>query len=61
MGLCGHFLGYIDTWSATRRLEKEQGRGPFEAVEAALRTAWGDSARRRPVRWPLVIRAGRVD
>ncbi|MEP7312312.1 MAG: class I SAM-dependent methyltransferase [Pseudomonadota bacterium] len=57
---CEEFLGYTDTWSATRRLAKAHGRGGFEQFAVELRAVWGGPAVRRTVRWPLAIRAGRV-
>ena len=53
-------LGYIDTWSAVRGLEKVHGRGPFEDFGRELATVWGDPARLRRVGWPLTLRAGRI-
>ena len=57
---CEEFLAYVDTWSATRRLEKARGRRDFEQFAGALRGVWGDPAVLRTVRWPLAIRAGRA-
>ncbi|SEI75392.1 Methyltransferase domain-containing protein [Azotobacter beijerinckii] len=54
-------LGYLDTWSAVRELEKAQGRAPVERFAAELAAAWGDPAARRTVRWPLALRVGQVD
>jgi SAM-dependent methyltransferase len=58
---CEEFLAYIDTWSATRRLEKAHGRTAYERFAVELRDAWVDPALRRTVHWPLAIRAGRVN
>jgi SAM-dependent methyltransferase len=52
-------LGYLDTWSATRRYLKERGSDPLELVRPELARAWGGAAA-RPVVWPLFLRAGRV-
>lgn len=54
-------LGYIDTWSAVRALEKARGRVPLEQFAAGLAAAWGDPGMCRTVRWPLALRVGRVD
>jgi len=52
-------LAYIESWSAVRAMEKEQGREPLKALEASLAALWPDG-KTRPVRWPLTVRAGRV-
>lgn len=51
-------LGYLRTWSATRRYERDHGSDPVEVIEAGLRGAWGDA--RRIVRWPLTVRASKL-
>ena len=56
----GHLVGYLRTWSAVTRFVRDQGRDPIELVEGDLLSAWGDPERVRPVRWPLVVLAGRV-
>jgi len=53
-------IGYLDTWSAVRVMEREIGRAPFEAVTAELAEAWGDPMSARIIRWPLTIVAGRA-
>lgn len=52
-----HFLGYLRSWSATRRFVTERGVDPVEALGRELSTRWGTTRR---LRWPLVLRAGRV-
>jgi len=54
-------LGYIDTWSAVRALEKAHGRTLLEDFAAELSAAWGDPGTARRVRWPLAMRLGRLD
>lgn len=49
-------LGYLDTWSATRRYLKERGHHPLEHVQTALARAWG-GAPTHTVVWPLFLRA----
>ena len=51
-------LGYLRTWSASKRYEQNEGHDPVALVEAALREAWG--ADERAVRWPLTVRASRI-
>lgn len=52
--------GYVETWSAVRALGRAGRRAEADAFLADLRAAWGDPAVARPVRFPLVVRAGRV-
>lgn len=56
----GALLGYIGTWSAVRRYRQARGEEELERFAARLGAAWGDAARTRDVRWPLMVRAGRV-
>ena len=50
-------LGYLRTWSATKRYQKDRGNDPIARHENALRSAWGDEA--RIVRWPLNFKVAR--
>ena len=54
------FLGYVMTWSAVRSA-KEAGREDLlMAFANDIGAAWGDPDRKRPVRWPINMRIGRV-
>jgi SAM-dependent methyltransferase len=54
------FLGYVTTWSAVRSA-KEAGREDLlMAFANDIGAAWGDPDRKRPVRWPINMRIGRV-
>lgn len=53
-------VGYLRSWSATRRLIAAVGDAPFRDTCERLAEAWGDPDRARPVVWPLFVRAGRV-
>lgn len=53
-------VGYFDTWSAVRQMEKAIGRGPIERVHKALAEVWGDPQARHRIRWPIALRLGRV-
>jgi SAM-dependent methyltransferase len=53
-------LGYIDTWSAVRGLEKAQGREPFEQFQRDLLSLWNEPQRRRTIRFSLSLRVGRI-
>ncbi|MFN3842305.1 MAG: class I SAM-dependent methyltransferase [Rehaibacterium terrae] len=54
------YLAYLRTWSASQRHLQATGFDAVDAVAADMAEAWGDPQQRRPVRWPLAIRAGRV-
>ena len=51
-------LAYLRSWSATQRYIKAKGEDPVALVEPKLRTAWGDPARVREVRWQFHLLAG---
>ncbi|GAC1647663.1 MAG: class I SAM-dependent methyltransferase [Gemmatimonadaceae bacterium] len=53
--------GYVRSWSATARFVATHGRDPVGRMENALCAAWGDPAEPRLVRWPITLRAGRVN
>lgn len=53
-------LGYLSTWSAVRRFMAARGSDPVAAVAPLFAVAWGDPETRRPIRWPLMVRVGRV-
>jgi SAM-dependent methyltransferase len=52
-------IGYLDTWSAVRAMERRVGRRRFDALAAELADAWGDPTSCRKISWPLTILAGR--
>jgi SAM-dependent methyltransferase len=52
--------GYLRTWSATARYAAEHGFDPVIDVEKSLARDWGDPGKRRLIRWPLHLRAGRI-
>lgn len=54
-------VGYLRTWSAVRTYVDREGRDPVSDVERELARVWPDPADARPVRWPLFVRAGRVE
>lgn len=51
-------LGYLRTWSASRRYLADRGQDPVERLEPSLRAAWGSADRRR-ARFPLSVLASR--
>lgn len=54
------FLGYLGTWSASRRAVATGRADLFDTLAAELRRHWGDPQTPRPVVWPVSIRLGRV-
>jgi SAM-dependent methyltransferase len=52
-------LGYLGTWSALRHARDAEGGDPLRECADRLREAWPEEGA-RAVRWPLVVRAGRV-
>ncbi|RJG10476.1 class I SAM-dependent methyltransferase [Pseudomonas cavernicola] len=53
-----HLLGYLRTWSAVQRWERQHGHDPVTELTPTLRHAWGDLNQPRFVRWPLHFLAG---
>ncbi len=53
-------LGYLQTWSATRRYRQQLGHDPVGHITAQLHSFWGPAETCREVRWPLTLLAGRV-
>jgi SAM-dependent methyltransferase len=53
-------LGFLNSWSATRRFLESEGRHPLVPLKDKLQEAWGDPEQKRHVRWPLHFRIGRV-
>lgn len=52
-------LGYLDTWSATRRYLVARGEHPLARVRPALAAAWGGASSREVI-WPLFLRVGYI-
>ncbi|OGI61354.1 MAG: SAM-dependent methyltransferase [Candidatus Muproteobacteria bacterium RBG_16_60_9] len=52
-------LGYLGTWSATKRYAQTRGVDPIEELREPLAQAWGTEGV-RAVEWGLHIRVGRV-
>ncbi|MGH7481570.1 MAG: methyltransferase domain-containing protein [Longimicrobiales bacterium] len=53
-------LGYVETWSGVRALERAEGRASIDAFRAEITEAWGAPGSLRTLRWPLTVRAGRA-
>lgn len=52
-------LGYLDTWSATKRYAQARGANPLELIREPLARAWG-AQQVRTIEWAFHVRAGRV-
>lgn len=52
--------GYLFTWSATQAAIRKTSKNPVEHFSSAIDAAWGDSSEVRDVRWPVVLRVGRL-
>jgi ubiquinone/menaquinone biosynthesis C-methylase UbiE len=53
------FLGYLGTWSATKRFMEATGSNPLEKLSVELSEVWSDGSSTRLVTWPLALRVGR--
>jgi SAM-dependent methyltransferase len=51
-------LGYLRTWSATRRFISERGCDPVSGLEYEVLPKWGERKLARLVHWPLHLRIG---
>jgi SAM-dependent methyltransferase len=55
-----HLLGYLRTWSATRRFVAAKGSDPVGLIAGDLEHAWGNPDEPRLASWPLTTRIGRA-
>ena len=56
----GQLVGFLDSWSATRRYQKERGQNPINMIWQNLSELWGEPGQLRTIRWPLYLRVGRI-
>jgi SAM-dependent methyltransferase len=54
-----HLVGYLGTWSPLKRYIDAHGTNPIEEIAPRLVRAWGEVPERE-VRWPLGVRAFRL-
>jgi SAM-dependent methyltransferase len=54
----GQMMGFLNTWSAVKKYEQENGVNPLSLVSYDFEKAWGGEKRRKVV-FPLFVRAGR--
>lgn len=56
----GELMGYLGTWSATRRYIEERGSDPRQPIADELSAAWGSPRMKRRIQWPLSLKLGCV-
>jgi SAM-dependent methyltransferase len=49
-------LGYLHTWSALKRYQKQRGVDPIETMMGEFSSSWGAPDFKRTVSWPLCLR-----
>lgn len=54
------FVGFLDSWSASRRYREERGEHPVELIWNELVEAWEDPDQLRHICWPIHLRVGRI-
>lgn len=54
------FSGYLQTWSAVSEAAKN-GASPLEKFLPQLQRLWGDAGSKKRMRWPIILRAGKVE
>jgi SAM-dependent methyltransferase len=54
------FLGYVGTWSAVRAARAAGQDALLVRFAQDLARDWGDPDTKRPVRWPIAMRIGRI-
>jgi hypothetical protein len=53
-------VGFLDSWSATRRYQDERGEHPVKIVWQELSRVWGNPEERRKICWLLYLRIGYI-
>lgn len=51
-----HLLGYLRTWSASKRYQQESGEDAVTNITEELAAAWGDPSSKKLVSWPMPLR-----
>jgi SAM-dependent methyltransferase len=54
----GHFVGYLNTWSAVQHYIRQHGENPVEKWVHSFGEVWGQEEEVKTVRFPVFIRAG---
>jgi len=53
------FLGYLCTWSASKRYEQSTHTDPVRLIEPELRQVWNDPDQEKLIHWPIHLKAAR--
>lgn len=53
-------LGFLNSWSATRRYKEETGQHPLAIIWPELAEAWGELERQRTLQLPIYMQVGRA-
>ena len=54
------FLGYLSTWSATRKAREAGQEVVLHRFADQLNEAWEKPAMKREIRWPIHMRLGKI-
>ncbi len=54
------FVGYLQTWSAVQKYQKQTGKNPLSLVSDEIKTAWGNPDEKLKVSWPLSLRVFQI-
>jgi SAM-dependent methyltransferase len=54
----GHYLSYLNSWSATRRYQQRTEQNPLDLIRTDLTQAWGTDGKAQTITWPLNMRVG---
>jgi SAM-dependent methyltransferase len=52
-------VGFVQTWSATKRYIAVRGSDPVEAFAEVIMKLWGDTSTLKHISWPLHLRIGK--
>lgn len=55
-----HIVGFLESWSATKRYRTERGQDPVGIIWSELAKTWGELSQQRIIRWPIYLRVGRI-
>ena len=53
-------LGYLETWSAVQRYMEKHEVNPILSLNASLLPFWGEPDTARLIRWPLILKIGKL-
>ena len=55
-----NFIDYIHSWSFTQKYIEVNGKDPVNEIINELKQAWGDPESEKVMKWPLILKIGRV-